>query len=219
MNRNDDARTIEAVAEATGTDAVWLSNVFGRLSISVDATTRRFASVDFERALEEAAQMASQGGPHALLSDAEKDQLVVIAQMGQTPDTLRNWLRERFSTVGLRVASQGGRDYALYTLEKEIDRESYQLKVQTHSALKAKPQSGQISFSVAGIKDKDVPWHVFACRPWGRAFLRSRKEIESAMREKKDIASITFSAGSSRDLFEDRLADLTRDPAWKKVTR
>lgn len=193
---------ISDLAQIFGKSEPWTTAILGRMGVmpeddgTFDATQAADAlqQVLFDAPLREMATV--------------KPDWLTAAEMGATEDSCREWLIAQFKEYGLEVVGRALRSGARMTLLRPSGSE---VQVITYVALKAKP-SGQIGFTVNHLANEEYDWFVFVAKPLGKAYFRRRKEIlASSKRRKPDEltrTSITISAGTLDDLFENRIREL-----------
>ena len=197
MSNKKTGRVAE-LARALGANEAWAGSVLGRLCVDVDAD----GWFDFEEARQAIDRAARFQGNAAIQSS------VVSAEMGPTEETCRLWLKSHFEQNGLEVVGRAKRRGSRMTLRKPDGTEFFIL---TYVALRTK-SNGQIGFTINYMDDPGLDWIGFIAKPWGKAYLRRRKEILERMRiepgKEPKTANITFSPKADNYLLENRIQEL-----------
>lgn len=205
---------VRTLAETLDADPIWLGSVLGRV---MEITNK--AEIDPAEVcafLDKATRAASAPSDLSSLPPGVVETLTTISEMGPDENSCREWLVRQFKKHGLEVIGRGGGASApRFTLRRSDGKEMW---VVTHVALRPKEKTNQVGFTVSGLDLPELSWFVFISRPWGRAYLRLKKEILGVQRTtKKDLktAFLTFSPGTEDHLLERRIEELiTRDEFW-----
>ena len=193
---------VAELAQILGKSEPWATAILGRIGVMPDDD----GTFDPSQAA-----IALQ---HVLFDDplrrreGTKPDWLTKAEMGATEHTCRDWLIDQFRDYGLEVDGRALRSGAQMTLRRPDGSE---VQVVTYVTLKPKP-SGQVGFTVNHLSNREYDWFAFVAKPLGKAYLKRRKEILASSRRRKaddlNRTSITVSAGTTDDLFENRIREL-----------
>ena len=183
-------------------DEHWAAAILGRVGVIPDEDGT-FDAAEAAEALQQALFNAPPKEP-----SAERPDWLTAAEMGSNEDSCREWLISRLKEYGLDVVGRALRSGARMTLRRP---DGSRVQIVTYVAMKEKP-SGQIGFTVNHLANESYDWFAFVAKPLGKAFLRRRTEILASLKKRNPDevtrASITMSAGTEDDLFENRIREL-----------
>jgi len=196
--------SVSSLATLLHADVAWLGAWLEKNGVTVDAQGQ-FPPQPLLRVF--GRQMAS------ALSPATVD-FETKAAMGNTTETGRQWLIREFPKNGMEVTGRSGKSGSKFAVwRKATDGKLWWIA--TYVSKTMKTSGTQVGF-VAGPDDDDgrpFDWYAFVALPMGKAYLRSRKDLETRWRKKHGNTpmgrmTVTFSAGLDTDLFENRIEEL-----------
>jgi len=195
--------SVAELAALLGASEAWAGAILNGFKISID-TEGKFDLKEAQSALEKASKIVSST---SMLDESK----FIASEMGPTEETCRLFFISQLEQEGLRLE---GRKLRRGSLLRFVRPDDTDFRILSYVALRPKANN-QISFTVNHMDDPGLDWIAFIAKPFGRVFLRRRKEILERMRikpgEKPKSANVTFSPNTTSDLLEHRVKELLKN--------
>ena len=191
---------VKALADILQADIAWTGGMLSRLGAKVDPD----GSVDIARVRKALERLTQAHG------NSEKINALVRAEMGTTQESCRLWLIKQFEKNGFKLLHRE-ESRSFHFLLKRPDGELR--RIISFVSLRTKTNPNQVGFTAAPGPYRDDDFFAFIAQPFGKAYLKSRKDMKDRWQEKNHTGplgriSLTFSVGVDTDLFENRIADV-----------
>ena len=198
--KDPEKRQVTELALSLDADPAWTGGLLIDLGIPVDSRGR-YPAQRLRRLLD---GIRSASPAHDLVNEPVK------RLMGNTEESCRRWLTDELSTHGIKVIHREEHRNSRFTVKLP---NGSKMLIATYVALKTKAHPGQVGFRAGPGKRGDVyDWYLFLAWPFGRVYVRSRKEMHSRWNKNHTgpmgHMSVTFSAGQTADLLENRIVEL-----------